>query len=90
MTASFQTDGDMAELELALLRRGVDQRTAGLECCSRCQRSPLIGEWVYVYGRDRVLCELCRGLHREPPTGSRLVHTPAFGHTIRIVDQRAA
>lgn len=90
MTAPFQADGDMAELELALLRRGLNQRVAGSECCSHCHRSPLIGEWVYVYARDRVLCELCRGLQREPPTGSRLVHTPAFGHTIRILDQRAA
>lgn len=80
----------MAELELALLHRGMDQRTAGRECCSRCQRSPLIGEWVYVYGHDRVVCELCRAMYREPPTGSRLVHTGAFGHTIRILDQRAA
>lgn len=90
MTASSDMDGNMAELELALLRRGMDQRAAGRESCSRCHRSPLIGESVYVYGRDRVLCELCRALDREPPTGSRLVHTPAFGHTIRIVDQRAA
>jgi hypothetical protein len=45
---------------------------------------------VYLYGRDRVLCELCRGQHREPPSGSRLVRTPAFGHTIRVLDQRAA
>jgi len=90
MDTSFQPDGDMTRLELALLRRGMDQRVAGLECCSRCRRSPLIGEWVYVYAHDRVLCELCRGQHREPPTASRLVHTPAFGHTIRILDQRAA
>ncbi len=90
MSASFETDGDMTELELALLRRGLDERAEGLECCSRCRRSPLIGEWMYVYGPDRLLCELCRSVHREPPTGSRLVHTPAFGHTIRIVDQRAA
>jgi hypothetical protein len=97
MSASSETgwdtgepDRDMAQLELALLRHAMDRRTAGRECCSRCQRSPLIGEWVYVYGRDRLLCELCRALDREPPSGSRLVHTPAFGHTIRIVDQRAA
>jgi hypothetical protein len=90
MAASFQPDEDMAELELALLRRGMDQRAAGLECCSRCRRSPLIGEWLYVYDRSRVLCELCRALERELPRESRLVHTAAFGHTIRILDQRAA
>jgi len=84
------TDREMAKLELALLRRGVDERDAGRECCSRCRRSPLIGERVYLYERDRVLCELCRALHREAPRGSRLVHTPAFGQTIRILDQRVA
>jgi hypothetical protein len=81
---------EMAELELALLRRGMDERAGGLETCARCRRSPLIGERVYVYERERVLCELCRGVHREAPRAIRLVHTPAFGHTLRIIDQRAA
>lgn len=90
MNPSFQTDGEMTELELALLRRGVEERAVGRDNCWRCHRSPLIGEWLYLYPADRVLCELCRPLHREPPAGSRLVHTPAFGHTIRILDQRAA
>ena len=81
---------DMGQLELALLRRGVDQRAAGRERCSRCQRDPLIGERVYLYGQGSILCELCRSLRGEPPTGSRLVHGPAFGHTLRVLDQRAA
>ena len=79
----------MAQLELALMRRGIDERAPGLEKCSRCRRSPLIGERVYLYDRERVLCELCRRLHREPPNAFRLVHTPAFGQSIRIIDQRA-
>jgi len=81
---------DMAELELALLRRGVDQRVAGIECCSRCRRTPLIGERVYVYDQGPVICELCRSLDADGPRSSRLVHGPAFGHTIKIIDQRAA
>jgi hypothetical protein len=80
----------MAELELALLRRGVDQRDAGRECCSRCRRTPLIGERVYVHDRGLIVCELCRSLDGAIPRDSRLVHGPEFGHTIRIVDQRAA
>ncbi|MFL5823546.1 MAG: hypothetical protein ACJ764_08910 [Solirubrobacteraceae bacterium] len=90
MSALNDIEREMAELELALLRRGVDDRAAGQECCTRCRRSPLIGEWVYTYERDRVLCELCRSLSREAPTDSRLVHTPAFGSSLRILDQRAA
>jgi hypothetical protein len=80
----------MGQLELALLRRGVDQRVAGRELCSHCRRSPLIGERVYVFGHGSILCELCRSLGGEAPLNSRLVHGPAFGHTLRVVDQRAA
>lgn len=90
MSALSEIEREMAELELALLRRGMDERTAGRQRCSGCDRSPLIGERVYLYGTDRVLCELCRERERNPPTATRLVHTPAFGHTLRIIDQRAA
>jgi hypothetical protein len=81
---------EMAELELALLRRGLDQRVAGSESCSRCRRTPLIGERVYVDDHGSVICELCRSLDADGPRSSRLVHGPAFGHTIKIIDQRAA
>jgi len=81
---------EMEALELALLRRGVDRLTAGCERCERCHRTPLIGERVYVYDPGTILCELCRVLGPEPPLGSRIVHGPEFGHTMRITDQRAA
>ena len=81
---------DIADLELALLRRGVDDRVAHTERCGRCQRTPLIGERIYIYEQDAVRCELCRGRERHTPLGSRLVHGPAFGHTMRITDRRAA
>jgi hypothetical protein len=90
MSAVQEIEREINQLELALLRRGVDQRAEGRECCSGCQRSPLIGERVYVYESDRILCELCRERERRSPIGSRIVHTPAFGHTLRILDQRAA
>ncbi len=84
---------DTSELEIELLRRGVDQRVAGSERCERCRRTPLIGERVYVYEGGEggtILCELCRVLEPRAPVGSRIVHGPAFGHTIRISDRRAA
>ena len=90
MSALTDIEREINELERALLRRGVDERAAGQESCSGCARSPLIGERVYVYDRDRILCELCRDRERRYPNESRLVHTPAFGHTLRILDQRAA
>jgi len=83
-------DGDTPELELALLRRGVVARAEESERCERCRRIPLIGERVYLYEKDLMLCELCRALNRKVPLRSLLVHGPAFGHTIRITDRRAA
>jgi hypothetical protein len=81
---------DMPDLELALLRRSVDEMAAGCERCRRCHRTPLIGERVYLYEGDKMLCELCRALEHKPPASSRIVHGPEFGHTMRITDHRAA
>ncbi len=80
---------EMDQLELSLLRRGIDERTAHREQCSRCRRTPLVGEVVYISGPETIVCELCRFIEDEP-SPTRLVHTPAFGNTIRIIDQRAA
>jgi hypothetical protein len=81
---------DIPDLELALLRRGVDQRAAGLDRCERCKRTPLMGERIYVYETGRMLCELCRAVDRETPVSSKRVHGPGIGHRMRIVDRRAA
>ena len=80
---------DMLDLELALLRRGLDERLAGSERCTCCHRTPLVGERVYVYASGMIACELCRRRSREVPHQTRLVHGPEFGHTMRIIDQRA-
>jgi hypothetical protein len=80
----------MPELELALLRRGVNDLTEECERCGHCHRRPLIGERVYVYEAGRVLCELCRALLGASAADSHIVHGPEFGHTMRIIDQRPA
>jgi hypothetical protein len=85
-----RTPDDRADLELALLRRGVVARAGSIERCGRCQRTPLIGERVYIYERGVVRCELCRGVEHHPPAGSHVMHGPEFGHTIRVTDRRAA
>jgi hypothetical protein len=87
MTASLR---DMLDLELALLRRGLDERLAGSERCTCCNRTPLVGERVYVYESGMIACELCRGSQRDSPLRTRMVHGPEFGHTMRITDRRAA
>jgi hypothetical protein len=81
---------DMLDLELALLRRGLDERLAGSERCTCCHRTPLVGERVYVYESGTVACELCRPGQRDAPVRARTVHGPEFGHTMRITDRRAA
>jgi hypothetical protein len=80
----------MPALEFHLLRRGVGTMTEGRETCAHCHRTPLVGEHVHTYKSGKVLCELCRALRGEEPVSSRLVHGPAFGHAVRITDQRPA
>jgi hypothetical protein len=81
---------DMLDLELALLRRGLDERLAGSERCSCCNRTPLVGEQVYVFASEVIACALCRGSQHGSPLRIRTVHGPEFGHTMRITDHRAA
>jgi hypothetical protein len=81
---------DIPDLELALLRRGVEQRAAGRERCQQCDRTPLTGERIYVYDAGGMLCELCRPEQRDTPARSARMHGPEFGHTMRISDRRAA
>ena len=78
------------DLELALLRRGLDARREVTERCSRCHRTPLVGERVYLFEQERIACELCRDRLRGEPHESRTVHGQEFGHTMRIIDQRNA
>jgi hypothetical protein len=80
---------EIPELELALLRRGLNERSAGSERCGNCTRTPLFGERVYVYSSGQIVCALCRALKQEEPADSHTVHGPEFGHTMRITDQRA-
>lgn len=77
-------------LELALLRRSLGDIADGCERCSRCHRSPLVGERVYEYAGGQIACELCRRRERREPDGVRIVHGPEFGHTLKIIDRRGA
>ncbi len=59
--------GDMPELELALLRRGLGGLADAVEHCHSCQRAMLIGERVYEYENGEVRCSLCRNRERRQP-----------------------
>ena len=81
---------DMVDLELALLKRGIDGLAASLERCGRCERTLPVGERIYHYESGASRCELCRGRERSVPSDSHTIHGPAFGHSLRVIDQRAA
>jgi len=83
-----KTTVDSLDFELALLRRSLGGFQA--ECCDGCQRAMLIGERVYEYESGAVRCELCRERAHADAIESHRVHGPAFGHSIRIIDRRAA
>jgi hypothetical protein len=71
------------ELERRLLRRGVKRMNANRWACSRCGRSPLVGERLYAFASDSAeqrICELCLN---AAPEG-------AFGELKQIDRVRAA
>ena len=66
--------------EISLLGKG---RGAGADgTCSHCQRTPLVGELVHLYG-DRLVCQLCRHLRREPPGSTVVVHSSEHHRTVK-------
>ena len=80
------------QLEKALLRRGMDERETSRHRCVHCHRTPLTGEVVHFYAGpsgERLVCELCRPLRREPPVRSELMHAPEHERSVRIA-RRAA
>jgi hypothetical protein len=78
--------------EISLLRRSVGALGAGRPRCHHCHRNPLVGERVYLYaatGHERLVCELCRPLHREAPQRSELVHSPEHQRAVKAIPRAA-
>jgi hypothetical protein len=81
-----------APSEISLLRRSMGALGAGRPQCQHCHRNPLVGERVYLYvlaGGERLVCELCRPLHLEPPERSEIVHSPEHLRAVRSVPRLA-
>ena len=76
------------DLELHLLRVAVGVLAADRARCRDCGRTPLIGEEVYLYEREGVVCELCRPRHRAAPLSTERVRHSEFGQAVRL--RRAA
>ncbi len=71
------------DLEIRLLRKSVDHQGEGRHRCGDCHRTPLIGELIYAYANDEIVCELCRTLRGEEPIASRRVRHDA-GQNVRV------
>lgn len=59
-----------ADLERHLLRVSVSSLHAERLCCDRCKRTPLVGEVVYRYPKERTFCALCRVTRKDEPIAS--------------------
>jgi hypothetical protein len=82
----------VAPLEKALLRRSVGQHHTLRHRCVHCERTPLTGEVVHLYGTaagERLVCELCRPLRRETPARSELMHAPEHERSVRLMARAA-
>lgn len=74
-------------LESLLLRKSVGALASKRHRCAHCHRTPLVGERVYIYAAaaaERLVCELCRPLRREPPTRSELVRPAEHDRSVRL------
>ena len=69
--------------EISLLRKSVGALDAGRHRCWHCHRTPLVGEHVHMYG-ERLVCELCRHLRREPPAATVVVHSPEHQRAVKL------
>jgi hypothetical protein len=69
-------------VEISLLRQSVGALSARRLGCVHCHRTPLVGEVVHMYG-ERLVCELCRPLHREPPARTESVRSPEHQRAVR-------
>jgi hypothetical protein len=71
-------------LGIHLMRQGMGTLRARGHRCADCRRTPLMGETIYVFKGEKLVCELCRHLRRDEPIGSEPVHGSEHGATVRV------
>ena len=71
--------------EISLLGKGRHAAAAG-SACSHCHRTPLVGEHVHLYG-ERLVCQLCRHLRREPPGETVVVHSSEHRRAVKAAEK---
>ncbi len=71
--------------EISLLGKGRGGPVAST-ACSHCRRTPLVGEHVHLYG-ERLVCQLCRHLRREPPGETVVVHSSEHLRAVKAAEK---
>lgn len=90
MAKTALVTGDVQQLERYLLQRGVNILAAGRHSCMECGRTPLVGERVHSYERERgIVCDLCRSRHSGQPAASELVRHSEAGHAVKLMARAA-
>lgn len=72
-----------SDLNLRLLRKGVDQLAAERDTCTGCHRTPLVGERVARYANGSLTCALCTSSKRLDIERVELVHHSEWGHAVK-------
>lgn len=72
----------MPDLAGMLLRRSVGSLDSGRACCSRCRRTPLVGERLHEMDTGRMMCDLCVS---ELPEGK---HVSVRTERVHAADRR--
>lgn len=79
------------EIASLLLRNSLDSLHSDPPQCSRCRRSPLVGELLYRLGSGKRVCSLCvarsASIEGEPVDAERVRHSD---RPLAVVQQRAA
>ena len=69
--------------ELSFVRRSMRALSAARHGCAHCRRTPLIGETVFFFDDERMVCELCKPLRRDTPRRSQVVHSAEHELTVK-------
>jgi hypothetical protein len=77
------------DLNLRLLRKGVDRLESDRDSCSVCHRTPLVGEHVARYANGTLACALCVDATRGEIERVELVHHSEWGHAVKPLGERA-
>jgi len=72
--------------EISLLGKGRHDGASAHTSCSHCHRTPLVGEHVHLYG-ERMVCQLCRHLRREPPRETVVVHSSEHRRAVKAAEK---